>query len=42
MTLAEQRKMLADWLAEWRLEHELPPPAEEAPGGAVPAGAKMG
>ena len=38
MTLAEQRKLLAAWLAEWRLERELPPPpAEKASGTAVPA-----
>ena len=39
MTLAEQRKLLADWLAEWRLERELPPPpAEEVPDGAAAHG----
>lgn len=38
MTLAEQRKLLAAWLAEWRLERELPPPpAEKASGTAAPA-----
>ena len=29
MTVAEQRAMLAAWLAEWRLEKELPPPPQE-------------
>ena len=29
MTVSEQREMLAAWLAEWRLEKELPPPTEE-------------
>ena len=29
MTVPEQREMLAAWLAEWRLERELPPPAAE-------------
>lgn len=29
MTVAEQREMLAVWLAEWRLENELPPPPRE-------------
>ena len=35
MTVSEQRKMLSDWLAEWRLEKELPPPPQEdgAPSG---------
>ena len=35
MTVAEQREMLSDWLAEWRLEKELPPPPQEdgAPSG---------
>ena len=35
MTVSEQREMLAAWLAEWRLEKELPPPQQEnsAPSG---------
>ena len=35
MTISEQREMLAAWLAEWRLEKELPPPQQEnsAPSG---------
>ena len=32
MTVAEQREMLAVWLAEWRLENELPPPPREDAG----------
>ena len=32
MTVSEQREMLAAWLAEWRLDKELPPPQQE--GGA--------
>ena len=39
MTVSEQREMLAAWIAEWRLEKELPPSPDEdvvstsAPGG---------
>ena len=29
MTVSEQRKMLAAWLTEWRLEKELPPSPDE-------------
>jgi hypothetical protein len=29
MTVSEQREMLAAWLAEWRLEKDLPPPPQE-------------
>ena len=32
MTISEQRERIAAWLAEWRLEKELPPPQQE--GGA--------
>jgi hypothetical protein len=35
MTVSEQRKILADWLAEWRLEKNLPPPPQED---AAPSG----
>lgn len=35
MTVLEQREMLAAWLAEWRLEKELPPPPQED---GVPSG----
>ncbi len=37
MTLFEQRAMLAEWLAEWRLERELPPPPVEEPSGVAAA-----
>ena len=37
MTLSEQRKMLAEWLAEWRLERELPPPPPEEAAAAANA-----